>query len=292
MSSIRQLSIAAALLAGSALVASPSVAQNQGFHPVAHPHPAPHPAIHRPVPPGTYRMIRPGAGFHRPLGSVARVHPLHTIIATHVPFARFTPAQRALWSRGHWAHRWWNGRYGWWWNAGGVWFWYGAPVYPYPTVVSDYYYEEPVYNQAGPTWWYCYNPAGYYPYVPSCYTQWTPVPAQGYGPGYEDEQGGPDQGPPPGEGYGNEQGPPPSYGGGQEQPPAGYGQPPEDEQGPPPGYSQGPPPGYNQGPPPEGDQGPPDGYGQRPPSGYNQGPPPDDDNGPPPDDSQPPHSSD
>src|SRR5215469_1013960 len=229
MSSIRRISFAATLLAGSALAAAPSVAQNQGFHPVhpvAHPHPVTHPAIH-PVPPGTYRMIRPGGSFHRAPGVVMRVHPFHAIIAGHVPFARFTPAQRALWVRGHWYHRWWNGRYGWWWNTGGVWFWYGAPVYPYPTVVSDYYYEEPVYSEAGPTWWYCYNPPGYYPYIPSCYTQWTPVPAQGYGPGYGDEENGPEQGPP-----------------------SGY------DQGPPPGNQQGTPPGYDQGPSP-GDQGPP-----------------------------------
>jgi hypothetical protein len=272
MNSIRRISLAAALLAGSALAASPSLAQNQGFHPDGHPAAHPHPPagapMHRPVSPGTYRMIRPGMGFHRgPTpgfhrgpGVVARVHPFHSIIARHVPFARFTPAQRALWAKGHWYHRWWHGRYGWWWNASGAWFWYDAPVYPYPSVVSDYYYEEPD-TEAGPTWWYCYNPAGYYPYVPSCSTQWTPVPAQGYGPGYGEEQSGPEQGPPPGNAY-NEQGPPPSSGYGQEQgPPSGY------DQGPPPGYDQGPPPGYDQG-PPSGDQGPPPDDSQYPQNGH------------------------
>jgi hypothetical protein len=269
-------------LAGSALAASPSLAE-QGFHPAAHPHPvarpaaAAHPALHRPVPRGTYRVIRPGAGFHRAPGFAVRTHPFHSIIARHVPFARFSPAERALWARGRWQHRWWHGRYGWWWYTGGAWFWYAAPVYPYPTVVSDYYYEEPDAEETGPTWWYCYNPPGYYPYVPSCYTQWTPVPAQGYGPGYGEEQSGPEQGPPPGDAYGHEQGPPPSSRNGAEQGPPGYNE-------------QGPPPNYDQGPPPGGEQGPPSGYDQEPPSGYDQGPPPDSE-GPPPDNSQYPHNS-
>jgi hypothetical protein len=264
MNSIRRISLAAALLAGSALAASPSLAEDQGFHPVGHPAARPHPSagapVHRPVPPGTYRAIRPGA--------VARSRPFHTIIAHHVPFARFTPAQRAIWAKGRWSHRWWHGRYGWWWYAGGAWFWYGAPVYPYPTVVSDFYYEEPDYSEAGPAWWYCYNPPGYYPYVPSCYMPWTPVPAQGYGPGYGNEQGGPEEGgPPPGDQY-NDQGPPPSGYGQEQGPPPGYGQPPPGNgQGPPPGYDQGPPPGYDQGPPP-GDQGPPPGDSQYPQNGH------------------------
>ena len=137
-------------------------------------------------------------------------HPLHAAIMGHVTFAHFTPAERAAWIRGNWHHAWYHGRYGWWWFAGGAWFWYAAPVYPYPTMVSDYYYEEPAYSRAGPTWYYCYNPPGYYPYVPSCYGPWRPVPPQGYG----------------AEGVAPEQGPPPGY-----------------DQGPPPGYNQGPPPG-------------------------------------------------
>ena len=152
--------------------------------------------------PGVGFHRAPGMGFHRTPGVAMRAHPFHTIIARHVPFARFTPAQRAVWTRGRWQHRWWHGRFGWWWYAGGAWFWYSAPIYPYPTVVSDYYYEEPE-SEAGPTWWYCYNPPGYYPYVPSCTTQWTPVPAQGYGQGYGEEQGGSEQGPPPGDAFPN-----------------------------------------------------------------------------------------
>jgi hypothetical protein len=181
-------------------------------------------------------------------------HPLHAAIIRHVGFAHFTPAERWAWTHGRWYHRWWNGRYGWWWNAGGAWFWYTAPVYPYPTDISDYYYEEPEYNEPGPAWYYCYNPPGYYPYVPYCNGPWRPVPAEGYG--YD--QGGPDQGPVPGgqQQYEDQQAPPPGYGQG----PPGYynqGPPPGYQQGPPPGYDQGPPPGYDEQGPPPGEQGPP-----------------------------------
>jgi hypothetical protein len=171
MSRIRQISLSALLVAGSTFAASASLAQTE-HHPAGQPHPAARPAPAHPAPfhalrpgfrPGTVHAVRPGfrAGtVHAPARFAARFHPFHAIVARHVDFAHFTVAQRALWARGHWFHRWWNGRYGWWWNAGGVWFWYGAPVYPYPTVVSETYYEEPAASESGPTWWYCYNPAG------------------------------------------------------------------------------------------------------------------------------------
>src|ERR1700731_299688 len=255
MNRIRRISLTAMLLAGSAFAASASLAQSE-HHPAAHPaarpgqaHAAPFHAARLGFRPVKSRPARPGfrAGTVRaPARFAGRLHPLHAILGRHLNFAHFTAAERALWTRGRWSHRWWNGRYGWWWNAGGIWFWYNAPAYPYPTVVSDNYYEEPEYNESGPTWWYCYNPAGYYPYVPSCYGQWTPVPAQGAGPGYGEEQGGQDQGPPPDEGQynGQDQGPPPGYG----QPPQG------NDQGPPPSYNEGPPPGNDQGPPPDDSQ--------------------------------------
>jgi len=239
MRTTHRIPLAAFLLAGVALAAAPAVAQDENHHPaVAHPHPAFHPAM-RPAP---FR-----GGFARP-----GFHPFHAALLAHVGFAHFTPAQRAVWMHGNWYHRSYNGRYGWWWNTGGGWFWYGAPVYPYPTVVSDYYYDEPQENQAGPSWYYCYNPPGYYPQIPACRGPWQPVPPQGYGA----EESGPDQGPPPGsQQYDNEQGPPPGYQG----PPQGYEQgPPQGyDQEPPPGYEQGPPSGYDQGPPPDGYQGPP-----------------------------------
>ena len=294
-----RISLGALLLAGGTLFAAvPCLAEDTVVHhPAAHPRPA--------VRPAPFRGVRFGARFGRPA-----FHPLHAAIFAHRSFARFTPAERLAWTHGRWFHRSWHGRFGWWWNAGGVWFWYDAPVYPYPTVVSDNYYEEPDYDQAAPAWYYCYNPPGYYPYVPVCRGQWRPV-AAAMPEGYGNDQGGPDQGPPPGASHGmnNEEGPPPSEGPGDEQgPPPGYEQgPPGNEQGPPPGYyqgpsgdeqgpppgyyqgppgyEQGPPPGYNQG-PPGGDQGPPSGYDQGPPPGYDQGSPPGDDQGPPPNDDQ------
>ena len=63
--------------------------------------------------------------------------------------------------------------------------WYGAyappvVVAPPPVVAYPPVYEAP--RPLGPPppsfWYYCYNPAGYYPEVPSCPGGWTPVPAQ------------------------------------------------------------------------------------------------------------------
>lgn len=113
-----------------------------------------------------------------------------------------------MWRGGVWRHGAYFGRNGWWWVAGGAWYYYDAPVYPYPMIVSEYavpaappvvVQQPPVVVQPPPTvvvpsapppapppqlqqqqqvWYYCDNPAGYYPYVPSCPTQFRPVPAQ------------------------------------------------------------------------------------------------------------------
>jgi hypothetical protein len=42
----------------------------------------------------------------------------------------------------------------------------------YPYDDGYYGYAEPSYSQ---TWYYCANPAGYYPYVTQCYTAWQAV---------------------------------------------------------------------------------------------------------------------
>jgi hypothetical protein len=47
------------------------------------------------------------------------------------------------------------------------WGYYYPPYY-------DYYYPAPT---ASATWYYCANPAGYYPYVTQCYVPWQTVPA-------------------------------------------------------------------------------------------------------------------
>jgi hypothetical protein len=55
----------------------------------------------------------------------------------------------------------------------------GSPYYPY-SYGGDYYpyygYDagQPTTSQ---TWYYCSDPAGYYPYVTQCNTGWQAVPA-------------------------------------------------------------------------------------------------------------------
>jgi hypothetical protein len=62
------------------------------------------------------------------------------------------------------------------------WWDYGYPYYDYG-YYPDYgnYYGEPYYNYGQPnaaqTWYYCSNPAGYYPYVTQCNSGWQAVPA-------------------------------------------------------------------------------------------------------------------
>jgi hypothetical protein len=75
----------------------------------------------------------------------------------------------------HWNHGWHNGRYGWGWGGGLGWGYYpydygsyGYPDYGY------YNYGQPYASQ---TWYYCSDPAGYYPYVAQCNTGWQAVPA-------------------------------------------------------------------------------------------------------------------
>ncbi len=86
------------------------------------------------------------------------------------------------WRGGHWNHGWHDGRFGWWWNVGPSWYDYPYPVYPYPQpyVPPAVIVQQPPIPAPPPTqfWYYCDNPAGYYPYVQSCPTPWRPVPAQ------------------------------------------------------------------------------------------------------------------
>ena len=190
--------------------------------------------------------------------------------------AHFNAQDRSTWQHGHWQHGKHHGRNGWWWNSGGAWFFYDQPVYPYPGYVSDTYYDDDYYaddgygagyadpgygaepGDGGYYWYYCNNPAGYYPYVKSCRGPWravTPTPdaqQQGYDQGPDDDS---DQGPPPG--YSDDdRGPPPGYNN-EPAPRDQYNGPNDDDQGPPPGYNddRGPPPGDNNA--PDDDNGPP-----------------------------------
>ena len=130
-----------------------------------------------------------------PPGHPPGYHGTYHFAFAHHDFAHFLPGERAAWLAGRWAHAWHNGRYGWWWFAGGAWYFYAAPVFPYPTYVSDYYVDD---ESGPPMWYYCGSPPGYYPYIPRCTMPWQPVPAQmpqpqntpgnyapGSGPGYD-----------------------------------------------------------------------------------------------------------
>lgn len=121
---------------------------------------------------------------------------------------RFNEIELGRWRGGQWRNSCFAGRCGWWWFAGGQWFFYERPVYPYPLIVSEVAYEEgvaPVYapppgtyavpppgyavppagyavppSQPAPApqvYYYCDNPAGYYPTVPSCPAGFRAVPA-------------------------------------------------------------------------------------------------------------------
>lgn len=114
---------------------------------------------------------------------------------------RFNEVEFGRWRGGQWRNSCFSGRCGWWWFAGGEWYFYDRPEYPYPSIVSEYAYIEPAPVYAAPppvyappppvyvaprpmpppaqpqVYYYCDNPAGYYPYVPSCPTQFRPVPA-------------------------------------------------------------------------------------------------------------------
>jgi len=89
---------------------------------------------------------------------------------------RFHERDFALWRSGRWHHGRHDGRGGWWWIVGGTWYFYPAPVYPYPDPYLPPGAVAPLASGAQQYWYYCANPAGYYPYVPQCATTWQAVP--------------------------------------------------------------------------------------------------------------------
>lgn len=94
----------------------------------------------------------------------------------------FTPHERDVWRGGRWQQGWHDGRYAWWWVVDGGWYFYPAPIYPYPTYVPPAIIVQqppPVPSGLPPAqfWYYCDNPAGYYPYVAACNGPWRQVPA-------------------------------------------------------------------------------------------------------------------
>lgn len=87
------------------------------------------------------------------------------------------------WRGGNWFEGDHGGRHGWWWVVEGTWYYYPQPVYPFPdpyippTVVLQAGSEDPV--TVAPNYvYYCSRPAGYYPYVGSCYRPWRRVLTQ------------------------------------------------------------------------------------------------------------------
>ncbi|HUO91681.1 MAG TPA: hypothetical protein VMU22_02115 [Rhizomicrobium sp.] len=151
-------------------------APSGGFHGSA--------AVHGGMPPHGFHGTPPSFHGAYPHGGASPSLGLHHAGPGHFgtfhghDFAHFTPGERAAWQGGSWRHEWHNGHYGWWWFVGGLWFFYTAPIYPYPLYVGpDYYYDYYGENGAPPYYWYyCEDPAGYYPYVQQCNGPWEPVP--------------------------------------------------------------------------------------------------------------------
>jgi hypothetical protein len=94
------------------------------------------------------------------------------------------PEEVALWRGGYWHYGLYDGRIGWWWAVGGGYYWYPEPIYPYPTIASEVVVTEMPIAAAAPVsaapavpmYYYCDNPAGYYPNVPVCNQPFRPVP--------------------------------------------------------------------------------------------------------------------
>jgi hypothetical protein len=88
---------------------------------------------------------------------------------------RFHERDVDVWRGGHWWHGRHDGRPGWWWVVGNAWYFYPTPVYPYPDPYQPPSFAPPPAPPAN--YYYCNNPAGYYPYVQACNVPWRMVPA-------------------------------------------------------------------------------------------------------------------
>ena len=125
----------------------------------------------------------------------------------HHDWHHFDPYERERWRAGRWINTCFDGLCGWWWLAGGVWHYYPQPIYPYPLIVSEQVYVEPMVvvpsapvmvvpapapvpvpvpvpapapmviapSAAAQTRYYCDNPPGFYPAVQTCAGQFRPV---------------------------------------------------------------------------------------------------------------------
>jgi hypothetical protein len=107
---------------------------------------------------GGFHVISPGAGMDRSHAGEFRG-------GSHSGSVVLRGGERS----GHWSHGWRNGRYGWSWG-------YDPYLWSSDGLYDDYSGEDQA--NASQSWYYCSDPAGYYPYIAQCNTSWQTVPAQ------------------------------------------------------------------------------------------------------------------
>lgn len=95
----------------------------------------------------------------------------------HGEIGRFHEHDFGLWRGGYWSHGRHDGRYGWWWIVGGLWYFYPERIDPYPNPYLPPAMALPPSSSPPQYWYYCANPAGYYPYVAQCSVDWQQVQA-------------------------------------------------------------------------------------------------------------------
>lgn len=174
MSGLSKLAASAAVVAGLLFASSAAIAADPPGHGGMPPH------GFRGAPSGFHGVLPGGGGGPAP-GRFAIGRPGNDLgrFNGHT-FSGLTPGERGAWQQGGWRHVEHNGYLGWWWVVGDSWFFYPAPIYPYPLYIGpDYYYNYYDYYST-PTyyWYYCEDPAGYYPTVQECNGPWEPVPPQ------------------------------------------------------------------------------------------------------------------
>ncbi len=95
----------------------------------------------------------------------------------HGEIGRFHEHDMERWRGGRWHHGRHEGRTGWWWIVGATWYFYPSRVEGYPDPYQPPVVVVPPAPDPAQYWYYCTNPAGYYPYVAQCTVNWQRVPA-------------------------------------------------------------------------------------------------------------------
>src|ERR1700730_3061976 len=114
---------------------------------------------------GGFHVISPGAGMDRSHAGEFRGGSHSDSIVLRGGERAGHGGERA----GHWSHGWHNGSYGWYWG-------YDPYLWSSDGLYDDYSGDGQAY--AAQSWYYCSDPAGYYPYIAQCNTSWQAVPAQ------------------------------------------------------------------------------------------------------------------